>query len=867
MKPTKFAGTPKWPLALATVSVIALSSGAALAQDPPAADDQGRTGPRTQLDTVVSTATRVETSAQTTPVATTSVSGAQLERTFATDLRDLTSQAPNVNLEPVGAFQNASAFYIRGFGSADIESATDPGVGIFIDGVYQARTSTALSDLLDISNVEILRGPQGTLFGRNTIVGAVIVNHARPDMSEFDVKGEVTAGNYGQIDVSGVINVPLGEKVAMRLAAKSTNNDGFYKNATDGTNYGGTDRITILPSFRFQPNDNLDIVIRGEIVRERDDSWGNTPYSACGHDGNGNFNPFAADNYGTVPGNVTQTVPLIAWVYGGQAEIDKVCAQERGKNDFIVHADNTSGRGSDFDIYGITGEITYDVPDFGTFTYVGNYRDVHENVFNDFDTTDLPIFMTQREQWHYQTSHEFRYASSFSDTIDFVAGFYYFKQKYTMWQDTFGWLFDPNFGSAFPLAIGQRLGAVPGNPATTLDALNPNASGFGETIQDNTAWAAFINANWHIWEGITLTAGLRYNKEKKNIETCAPSPVNDGVNRECNLNPLVGNFFDSDTDIDTAAGRKNNWSNVSPKVGLSWEANDDLFLYASWTRGFRSGGFNGRCGSTFTCQPYNEETADSYEVGIKWDGLDNRLRVNLTGFWIEYKDQQVAIIRQSSGSGGGQETVTDNAANSTSKGIEFEVNTVPVEGLTLWGSVGWLKTSRDFCTDIDGPTTVNPGDPSGSCDPDNAFSFIDNGVTFYVFPTQVLVPNPRAPKWTLSAGFAYEMPVGNAGSLEFAADWHYQSSSNQASNGVPAGLTTGLLNYNGVLVTPIREGAHVFNASITWREIEDRYRISLFMKNIGNVHYMQSLTAVAALFNFIQDNNPRTYGVKVSFDF
>jgi iron complex outermembrane receptor protein len=853
------------PLALATVSTIALSASPAMAQNAPA--EQPKNAPRTQLETVVTQATRVETSAQTTPVATTSVSGEQLERTFATDLRDLTSQAPNVNLEPVGAFQNASAFYIRGFGSADIESATDPGVGIFIDGVYQARTSTALSDLLDISTVEILRGPQGTLFGRNTIVGAVLVSHAKPDTQEFHAKGEVTFGNYGQIDVSGVINVPLvTDKAALRIAAKSTNNDGFYKNATDGSNYGGTDRITILPSVRFTPNDNLDIVLRGEIVRERDDSWGNTPYSACGG-ANGVFNPFAANNYGTVPGNVTQTIPLISWVHGGQADLDKVCAQNRGKNDFVVHADNTSGRGSDFDVYGITGEITYDIPDVGTITYVGNYRHVHEDVFNDFDTTDLPIFMTQREQWHKQASQELRFASSFSDKIDFVAGFYYFYQRYLMWQDTYGWLFDPNFGSALGTAIGQRLGAIPGDPGKTLDALNANAEGFGQTIQNNTAWAAFANVNWHIWDGITLTGGLRYNKEKKNFYNCAPSPVNDAVNRECNLNPAVGNFFDSDTDINTAAGRKNHWSNISPKVGLSWEANDDLFLYASWTRGFRSGGFNGRCGSTATCQPYNEETADSYEVGVKWSGLENRLRVNLTGFWIDYKDQQVAIIRQSSGSGGGQETVTDNAANATSKGIELEITTLPADGLTLWGSLGYLKSSRDFCTDIDGPSTVNPGPASGSCDPDNAFSYVDNGTTFYVFPTQVLVPNVRAPKWTLAAGFAYEVPVGNAGTVEFAGDWRFQSKNNQASNGVPAGLVTGLLNYNGVLVTPIRGSAHIFNASITWKDIEDRYRISLFMKNIGNAHYMQSLTAVAALFNFIQDNNPRTYGVKVSFDF
>jgi iron complex outermembrane receptor protein len=840
------------------VSAVALTAGFAQAQDAPAAAQEAQKGPRTQLDTVVTQATRVETSAQTTPVATTSVSGVQLERTFATDLRDLTSQAPNVNLEPVGAFQNASAFFIRGFGSADIESATDPGVGVFIDGVYQARTSTALSDLLDIGNVEILRGPQGTLFGRNTIVGAVIVNHNKPDTSEFDVKGKITVGNYGQIDVSGMVNVPLvTDKAALRLAVKSTNNDGYYFNATDSTKYGGTDRITVLPSLRFTPNENLDITLRGEVVRERDDSWGNTPYSQC-------------PGVGGVPNPADprfQLVPLIEYLTEGQAGLDKVCAQERGKNDFIVHADNTAGRGSDFDIWGLTGEVNYTIPDVGTFTYVGNYRDVHENVFNDFDTTDLPIFMTQREQWHRQTSHEIRFASDFSDKIDFVTGFYFFDQRYKMDQNTSGWLFDGNFNNALLNALG-----VPTGTNITFDDLSGNARAFGRTVQSDKSWAVFANANWHFYDTLTLIAGIRYTWEKKHFESCAPAVVNvafEDTEIGCALDPsLPGfNYFDSDTDI--AADKTNKWTNVSPKVGLTWEATDDLFVYASWTRGFRSGGFNGRCGSQATCQPFNPETADSYEIGMKWDGLDNRLRVNLTGYWLNYKNQQVGIIRPSAGSGGGQETVTQNAGSARSRGVELEVNAVPAEGLNLWTSVGFLDAKyTDFCVDIDGPSPVDPGPASGSCDPDGAFSFVESGVTNYIFPTDnTSLALVRAPKWTVSAGFAYEVPVGDAGTLEFAADWHFQSKQNQASNGVPPGSTAGILNYNGVLVTPVRKSSNVFNASVTWREIEDRYRVSLFMKNITNEHYLQSLTAVAALFNFIQDNNPRTYGVELSFDF
>jgi iron complex outermembrane receptor protein len=865
-----FASKLKSSTRILVISGMAFSGGAAFAQEPPAEPPPPSKAPQTRLETVVTQATRVETSVQTTPVAVTAFDSAQIARTFATDLRDLTGPAPNVQLEPVGAFQNAAAFAIRGFAGGDIESATDPNVAIMIDGVYQARTSTALSDLLDISHVEILRGPQGTLFGRNAIVGAVLVDHAAPEMNEFSAYGAVKAGNYGTLDITGIINVPLvTDRAAMRIAVKSSNNDGFYTNLTDGSHYGGTDRITILPSIKFTPNDNLDVVIRGEIVRERDDSWGNVPFSTCGGAG-GVFNPFDP---------VTQTAPLVSWAAQGQEGIDKVCGAEASDSNrpFDVHSDSSAGRGSDFDVWGITGQINYTIPDVGTITYVGNYRNVHENVFNDFDTTDLPIFMTEREQWHHQTSHEIRFASDFSEKIDLVAGFYYFNQKYKMDQATTGWLFDPNFGTALTSAIFGRLMGVPdaGAPLFALDSL---AEGFGRATQTDSSWAAFANINYNFWGGLTLVAGVRYTTEKKNFESCAPATVNTPFKNTaigCDLDPtaLGYNYFNSDTDL--APDSKRSWNNISPKVGLNWQATDDLFLYASWTRGFRSGGFNGRCGSTLTCQPFNPEKNDSYEVGVKWNGLDDRLRVNLTGFWMKYTNQQIAIIRSSAGSGGGQETITANAGASESKGIELEINAVPAEGLTTWASLGYLnaKTTK-LCTDTTGGTFFsNQADLdaaiAGACDTSPTALFqLPNGA--WIIPTDHSGNTlGRAPKWSIAAGFAYEVPVGDAGSITLAADWHYSSISvlNAIYPNSAIGSTAGVLNYNGYLVNPWRKANNIVNASLTWKEVEDRYQISFFVKNLTNERYIQALTPVATLFNFIQWNNPRTWGVEVAFKF
>ncbi|MEN3950901.1 TonB-dependent receptor [Iodidimonas sp. SYSU 1G8] len=842
------------PAAVLAVSVsgFALSTSVALAQaEDAAAANAG--APRTSIETVTTQAQKVETNIQSTPVAVTAISGDTLQRSFAQDLRDLSKNTPNVMLEPVGAFQNASAFFIRGFGSTDIESAGDPGVGIFVDGVYQARSSTGLSDMLDVEAVEVLRGPQGTLFGRNTIVGAVLLNHKKPDVDEFGVSGSVLAGNYGRIDIKGVVNVPIVEGVAaVRLAMKSTNFDGFYTNTVDNKPYGGNERLTFNPSLGVV-GENWDLTIRGEFARIRDDSYANVQYSQCpGTNGVPNVGAF-------------QTVPLISVLYKGNAGLD-ACGIAPSKESFTVSHDNTSGRGSDFDVWGITGELNYNIPDVGTLSYVGNYRNTEEDVYNDFDATDLPVYMTRRQQDHWQTSHELRFASEFSDTVDFVAGLYYFKQRYYMEQDTFGWLFDAGFGNALRNALGVNTGTT-----TTFDDLNPNAGGFGATTQTNESWAAFLNVNYHITDTITLFGGLRYTEESKDFETCAPSAVNDRINRLCNTTPgLVGSTYYNSL-LQLAPG-DSNWSNVSPKAGVNWQATDDLFVYGSWTRGFRSGGFNGRCGTPFSCTPFDPEVADSYELGFKWDPMQE-LRINLTGFWLEYKNQQVPLIRQSpGGSGGGNETVTANAGSARAKGVELEVTAVPTEGLKMWGALGFLDAKRtSFCADVDGVGAF-PGAPGSSCNPDDEILLtnpnpIANPNGYGYFPVDASgLPLTRAPKWTLSAGLSYEVPVGDLGFVEFAADWRYQSRSLQAAAGIPPGSTAGIQNYNGVLITPWRDNAHVFNGSVTFNEADDRYRVSFFVKNITNVRYVQSITAVAALFNFMQPNEPRHWGVEISFD-
>ena len=843
-----FLASLKKPALVLTVSAFALSANTAWAQDaentaenaetPAAEEASQRLAPRTAIDTIATFAQKVEGDVQTTPVAQTVVSGEALRRQFAQDLRDVTGIAPNVSLEPVGAFQNASAFFIRGAGSADIESAADPGIAVIVDGVYQARTSTALSDFLDIEAVEILRGPQGTLFGRNSIGGAVLVRHNPPNVDEFQLRGSVLAGQYGRLDVKGIINVPIVEgKAALRLAVKSTNFDGFYTNAFNDEDYGTQDRITILPSFRFE-NENLDFTLRGEYARIRDGSNPNVPHNQC-----------EIDPFERIPFNPNRTdgksndavVDFVQSILGPEAAT-RFCAQPVSKDDFTVDQDDFNGEGADFNIWGITAEVNYDINDIGTVTYIGNYRDVDEDIFNDFDTTPLNLFETRRIQRHWQTSHELRFSSDFSDFVQFVVGAYYFEQHYVLEQNLFGLL----GGGTNPFG--------------------PNESvSFGRSEQSHNQWALFGQAYWNVWEDLTLITGLRYTEEEKNFLHCGVGSGNP-VTRTCppNVPGIDDATFDSRTDIgprpDFNPGT-NQWSNLSPKIGLEYQLTDDIFTFASWTRGFRSGGFNGRGNTPATAGPFDEEKANSYEIGIKMDLLDDRLRLNLAAFWTEFSNLQRTIIRPAVGSGG-QETVTENAADARSRGIEAELTAVVAEGFTINGSVGFLDAQTlDWCADLNGPFDPIPPGREACGDP---FPLPAGGELVPFQNAGLLIL--RAPKWTTRLNLVYELPVGDMGFLTFSGEWLYNSRQSLVSAGFPPGSDTGVTNYDGTVVAAVRPSAHLFNANVTWEDIEGRYRIAFFMKNITNEIYQQSGTYVAGVFNFRQPNEPRHWGIEVSFD-
>jgi iron complex outermembrane receptor protein len=774
------------------------------------------------LEEVVVTATRRTESLQDVPISVTAISGDRLQNNYPQDARDLNGIAPNVQLQPVGAFQNAAAFYIRGVGSTDIESATDPGIATFIDDVYQGRVSTALQDFVDVSAVEVLRGPQGTLFGRNAIGGVVHLRHNEPELGATQFGASVLGGSRDRFDAKVMGNVAVSDTLAFRVAAKSTNSDGFYDNEAPGApDLNGQDRITVLPSVRWAPDDNWNVGLRGEYNRTRDDSWANIPYSACRADPAASA-PFTGQN--------DVIIDFIAGVFGNPAAAASFCGQEVDDDSFDVRHDQPIGSFSDFDVWGFTADVERYLEGVGTITYIGNYRDVEEDVANDFDTTDFNLFHTQRIQDHYQFSHELRFASEFSGAVHLVTGLYYFEQEYEMDQFTRGALIAP---------------------ATEI---------FGHSVQLDQAWAAFGQVDWNVTQRLTVTAGLRYSEEEKEFNHCGVG-FGDPATRTCQIDLGAG-------PISTEIEKQEEWSDVSPKLGVSYVVNDKVMVYGSWAQGFRSGGFNGRGNTEFSVGPFDEETVDNYELGIKADLWQDRLRVNASAFLMDYQDLQRASIRPAPG-GAGQETVTDNVGSAENKGVELEVTALVTPAFTLNLTVGYLDArNEDWCSAVQGvlPTANAPAGFSQCADATEVLTPGGASAGFLVPVDVSHLPPSQSPEWQTRLDASYELLLGDAGSLTLIGTWQYSDEVSLVAAGLPAGTLDGIVNYDGSFINPVRDSTNILDFSATWRSADSRYRASFFVKNATDEIYASTGTFVAGLFNFVQVNHPRHWGLELAYN-
>ncbi|MEM9287396.1 MAG: TonB-dependent receptor [Pseudomonadota bacterium] len=602
------------------------------------------------LEEIVVTARRRVETVQDVPLSVTAISPREIERAFAVDIQDLEGRTPNLIIDSVSAGPRGAAIAIRGISFEDIEKSFDPAVGVMIDGVVIGTNTGQLLNPFDFESVEILRGPQGTLFGRNTTGGVINVRRTRPT-GELGLRGQATIGNFGRREYQVVANAPVIEdKLAIKGSFFLQNFDGFYHNATLNQTAGETDFWHASVAALFTPNDRISVLLTYDRMRDR----GETINSSLSQTG--------LDVICAAPG-----VPGFA--------APQECNRNTDEDLYTIFSER-EGPIED-DINAITAEINVSLGRFD-LTSITGWRDQDEDVQQDFDASSARFFFTRRLQNYSQFTQELRLAGQITDALDGVVGLFYFNSEYDLTQFS-------EFGNAlaFPFQTNEGVSVI-------------NAT----TDHEATAFAAFADAQYQLTDNWRINGGVRWTYEEKELfrdEAFNLDPtfniVQDGTG------PLpAGNRF-----ITFAGGGDEDFDELTWRIATDYKFTADFMGYASIARGFRSGGFNGRANSLSSLGPYQPETVTTYEVGAKTDWLDGRLRINFAAFVSDYQDKQEEVVRPVDEGGNAQETVVENAASANIKGIEIEVTAIPFDGFTLQTSLGLLDADYDeFLRDING---------------------------------------------------------------------------------------------------------------------------------------------------------------------
>jgi iron complex outermembrane recepter protein len=739
---------------LVSASLIGLAlASPAVAQD--SAEEEGAEGAE-----IIVTAQRRAESVQDVPIAITALSGDALAEAGIQDTENLSTLTPGllVQRSVVGQIR------IRGIGNENYTIAGDPGVAVHSDGVYVARAAAGLFDLFDVERVEVLRGPQGTLYGRNATGGVINVIPNKPD-DEFEGHMSASYGNYDAIRLDGAINVPLSETFALRFAALGNFRDGFTRNTNASARARGFGRLDSKDVFalRAQAGTTSDSPFQARLAFEymKDDSnlpaykYLNRPNALPTSDFGGGANAFTPRFLRTVNQGFELNIPGTGRSVGSDADVFKTLQT------------------------GLALHLSYD---FGgaTLSSISAFRDTKFNWLNDGDGADIFYVNYIQQDATKQYSQELQLSGG-SDSLEWLIGAFYFKES----GDSFIALPFP-FGAGLPFYI-------------TID-------GTAKT----KALAAFGELRWKPTDALTVTLGGRYSDEDRAAKY--RYEINFGV-------PFVANPDD-----------KKSFNAFTPRAVINYAITDDVNIYASATRGFKSGGFN-----LLAIQPsFEPEKLWSYEGGIKTSFDGGRGFANANVFYTDYKNVQVQQVVNLS-------SVLTNAAAATIKGAEMEFGYRQATGWEAGGTLAYLDASYDaFCT---GDPTLPAAAISPGCNAANPIDLTGNRF-------------PRAPKWTLSSYIGYTADLGSSGTLGARLDARYQS-------------LTYFTQFNRPLIS--QKGYSIYNGRVTWTSESNKYSVSLWGNNLTNKKYFSEVLESGAFNPQLVGQGyvapPRTYGISASARF
>ncbi|AUW58945.1 TonB-dependent receptor [Sphingobium sp. SCG-1] len=729
---------------LLALGAAMLSVHPALAQIEPSPEAETPDG----IKDIVVTARRRDETLQQTPIAITAIATAQLENKATLNIGDLQGAAPNVLITNQNSGASAANVSIRGLTFADVEKSFDPTVAVVVDGIFIGTSTGQFFDFFDIEQIEILRGPQGTLFGRNTIGGVINIRRTRPT-GEFGAKLEASYGKFDTIAGRAVVNASIVPDV---LAAKAfyfhNQSDGYYRNGITGKRVGESNNENYGVSFLLTPGAGFEALLTLERQQQR-------------------FDP--------VNSNITQTGELFCGL-----EPANQCNRNNRGDLYTVFNDPAV---SDYDAKAVTLEMTADVGPF-VITSVTGFRKSDEAQTQDFDASSSDLYYVNRLQNFRQFSHELRFAGKFSDSFDYVVGGYFYDHVYNASQDT------RFFGGPAPFQI---------------------------TRGKSTSIAAFGDFNWEVVDRVRLSFGGRWTRDSKS-----------------NYNNVGGVQFP----LVNYRGNK-----FTPKVGVDFRPDEHNMVYASWSRGYRSGGFSGR-GQTFVSSttPFGPETVDSYEAGYKASFFDNKVQFNFAAFYSDYSDLQQNTTIPVTQPSVGNETIVTNVGSATVKGLEADVTIRPTTGLRLTGSIGLLKSKfKNFIT--------------------------QEGTQVLDYSANNLIYNPKV---TASVGANYKVPLGSSSDLTFDVGYRYITPyDQQISKGPFTVASNGTIVYSGndPRVRSDRQGLLDASATIAFDLGGTKARATIYGRNLTDDRGPNAAFTVAGLFSFASAREPRAYGVTLGLEF
>lgn len=697
------------------LATAGLAAGLPLA--PAMAAPDPREGQVSALDAeIVVTARKREESLQDTPISITAFSEGALQARGIQSTDGLAQLTPNMTLQNNPSFSGASnsaSIYIRGVGQQDFVPTVEPGVGVYVDGVYVARSVGAILDLVDFERVEVLRGPQGTLFGRNTIGGAISITTKAPD-DQFAASGSATYGTDNLTVFKANANLPLGDAAALRMSLGYFGQDGYVKRAFDGKRLGNSDRFAGRVALRLRPSDGwtADFRFDGTTARE-----------------NGPAMSLIGINYGRTTDAATPPFAdisnIIANVVAGGAPVP--CATAANPinlavpgcydNRYLLGPDGNAGTApsySNSDIWGVSMTHSLELASDLEFKSISAYRRLKGTFARDGDGSPATIAQFYDRISQKQFSQEFQLlGKAFGGRLDWILGAYYFKES------------------------GVNVNRL-------LFTISEFQSG-GKFA--NESLAAFGQGTLALTDQLKLTAGLRWTRDNKAFHPDQYIIAN----RAAFLGaPFNSPIFDVGTRVLPDVNAKVRFSEVTPMVNLAYEPVPELMTYVTWSRGFKSGGFSQRVFppiipgvTTPITDPvaaipsFAPEKVDVYEAGVKFQSPDRLVTLNLSAYYTDYKDLQVQVFTSVA-------PVFRNAASATIKGFEAEGQLRPVKGLLVEGTLGLTDASYK---DIDQATTyINPS---------NMFE--------------------RVSKWTASAAMTYELELPGGSQLRPHVDWSWRS--------------------------------------------------------------------------------------------